>query len=107
MLYLDGTHAALTLQDDAFANHTYLWNPSSPTLGPELPTPLDSLGTDGKGNLVGLQRTTANNDAGVAVVRVPFGDGGVDAAAIETLGTNPFTHNDTGFLNGVDLWPHP
>ena len=106
MAYVDGARAALTIQDDAYANHTFLWNPSSTALGSELPYALDALGTDGKGNLVGAHSTLTNNDAGIDIVSLPFADGGVDAASIQTLGSNPFTQNE-GFLNGADLWPHP
>ena len=43
----------------------------------------------------------------VLSVRYASGDGGtLDAAAVQTLGTEPFTEN-SGFIGGAEVWPRP
>lgn len=103
---LDGNRAALTF---FFPNQTFFWDPSSPVLGPEVPGSLDYAAFDSKGNLVGGRRTSVDGGAVVEVLSVPYasGDGGtLDAAAVQTLGTNPFTKN-SGYLGGAEVWPRP
>lgn len=103
---LDGNRAALTF---FFPNQAFFWDPSSSTLGPEIPGSLDYGAFDSKGNLVGGRRSTVDGGALVEVLSVPYtsGDGGtLDAAAVQTLGTNPFTVN-AGFIGGAEVWPRP
>ncbi len=103
---LDGNRAALTF---FFPNQAFFWDPSSPNLGPEIPGSLDYGAFDSKGNLVGGRRTSIDGGAMVEVLSVPYasGDGGtLDAATVQTLGTNPFTAN-SGFIGGAEVWPRP
>lgn len=106
MAFIDGTHAAL-----GFFGAAYFWNPSVNALGPEIPGGMPFLAADGKGNVVGM-REVPRGDAGkgIEVVRVPvpasISDAGVDAAAVEKIGQDPFTING-GFPSGVEVWPHP
>jgi len=100
MVFVDGSRAAV-----AFFGPAYFWNPATPTLGPAIPGGLDYLAHDGKGSLVGARATTVDGGRGIELVQVPFGDGGADAAATK-LGENPFTDN-SGFMSGVEVWPHP
>ncbi|MDB5214261.1 MAG: hypothetical protein JWO86_2188 [Myxococcaceae bacterium] len=103
---LDGNRAALTL---FFPNQAFFWDPSTTTLGPEIPGALDYGAFDSKGNFVGGRRATVDGGAVIEVRSVPFtsGDGGiVDAGAVQTLGTNPFTKN-SGFIGGAEVWPRP
>ena len=103
---LDGNRAALTF---FFPNQAFFWDPASPVLGPEIPGSLDYGAFDSKGNLVGGRRSTVDGGALVEVLSVPYtsGDGGtLDAAVVQTLGTNPFTAN-SGFIGGAEVWPRP
>jgi hypothetical protein len=103
---LDGNRAALTF---FFPNQAFFWDPSAPVLGPEIPGALDYGAFAKNGNLVGGRRTTVDGGAVIEVRSVPYtsGDGGaVDASAVQTLGTNPFTKN-SGFVGGAEVWPRP
>ena len=101
MTFINGTRAAIS-----FFGQAFLWNPSQPTLGAEIPGGLDFAAADGKGNLIGVRATFVDGGPGpIEVVSVPFGDGGVvDASSIVKLGQNPFTNN-AGFVSGAELWP--
>lgn len=105
MAFVDGTHAAI-----GFFGQAFFWDPTQPALGPEIPGGLPFLAGDGKGNIVGM-RQVSRGDAGkgIEVVRVPFpaagSDAGIDAAAVEKLGDDPFTNNG-GFPGGIEAWPH-
>lgn len=106
LVLMDGNRAALSF---FFPNQTFFWNPSSKTLGPEVPTSFDFASHDGKGNLVGGRRISVDGGAAVEVLSVPYasGDGGtLDAAVVQKLGENPFTNN-SGFLGGAEVWPRP
>ncbi len=103
MIFVDGTRAEVS-----FFGQSFFWNPSATTLGGAIPGGLDYAAHDGKGNLVGA-RATYLGDGGagpIEIVSVPFTDGGVDASSVKKLGENPFTNN-TGFLSGAEMWPHP
>jgi hypothetical protein len=103
MIFVDQTRAAVQFYGQAF-----LWNPSSTTLGPEIPGGLDFGAYDGKGSLFGARGTFDGGvSTGVEIVSVPLGDGGaMDASAITRIGANPFTNNG-GFMSGAELWPRP
>ena len=106
MVLMDGNRAALTF---FFPNQTFFWNPAATTLGPEVPGSFDFASHDGKGNLVGARRTAVDAGGLVEILSAPYtaGDGGtIDAAAVQTLGSNPFTNNN-GFLGGIEVWPRP
>jgi hypothetical protein len=102
--FQDGTRAAI-----GFYGQAFLWNPQETTLGPEIPGGLDALSTDGNGNVVGA-RVSYLGDGGrgpIEVVSVPFTDAGtLDAASITTLAKDPFSDN-SGFVGGAEVWPHP
>ena len=103
---LDGNRAALTF---FFPNQAFFWDPSAPVLGPEIPGSLDYGAFAKNGDLVGGRRATIDGGAVIQVRSVPYtsGDGGsLDAAAVQTLGTNPFTSN-SGFVGGAEVWPRP
>jgi hypothetical protein len=93
--YVDSQHVILLL-DTAYA-----WDPSSTTLGPAIPNAPDVFDVDPQGNLVGVTQDYAADGgaAGVRVVSVSSGDGGVT-----TLGQNPFSLTN-GYFGGAQLWP--
>lgn len=103
-VYADGTRAAVSFWGQAF-----FWNPQRTTLGAEIPGGVDSLTTDGKGNVLGA-RVSYLADGGrgpIEIVSVPFTDAGaIDGGAITKLGENPFTDNG-GFIGGAEIWPRP
>lgn len=103
--FVDGKHAALTF---FFPNQAFFWDPSQTTLGAEIPGALDYVTHDGKGNIVGGRRSTVDGGAVIDILSAPLptGDAGIDAAAVQTLGQNPFTANG-GFLGGAEVWPRP
>src|SRR3990172_5778908 len=101
MVLLDGSRAALSF---FFPNQTFFWNPSTTSLGAEIPGALDFVTHDGKGNVVGARRVD-DGDGGVKVeiLSVPYSAsdaGSIDAAAVQKLGENPFTSN-VGYLSGA------
>lgn len=100
--YLDGTHAAV-----GFFGKAYFWDPSKTTLGAEIPGGLQYFAFDKDKNLIGLRQVSAS-DGGrpYEIASVPFSASSVDAGAIEVLGEQPFTDN-SGFVSGVEVWPHP
>jgi hypothetical protein len=103
MIFVDQTRAVVQFYGQAF-----LWNPSETALGPEIPGGLDFGTYDGKGNVLGTRGAFDGGvPSGVEIVSLPLGDGGaLDAAAIQSIGLNPFTNNG-GFTSGAELWPHP
>ncbi|MBS2012103.1 MAG: hypothetical protein JST00_04415 [Deltaproteobacteria bacterium] len=105
MAFADGTHAAI-----AFFGQAFFWDPTQPKLGPEIPGGLPFLTADGKGNVVGMRQVPRGDGGkGIDVLRVPFpptgSDAGIDAAAVEKIGEDPFTNNG-GFPGGIEAWPH-
>jgi hypothetical protein len=95
-------HRAI-VQFDFTGFETFLWDPAVATLGPAIPNAPDSFVYDGMGSLLGLV-TNYGADGGVSgidVVSVRIADG-----RKTVLGSNPFTLT-SGFVGGVDLWPHP
>jgi hypothetical protein len=83
----------------------YRWDPSSSALGELLTDSPDSYAFtyDGDGGLLGT-RTAYLADGGseLSIVRRPLaGDAGAS-----TVSANPFT-DPTGFVGGVEVWPHP
>lgn len=105
-VYMDANRAAVTF---FFPNQAFFWDPSQTTLGPEIPGSLDYAAHDGKGNLVGGRRSMVDGGAVVDLLSVPFSAtdaGSVDAAAVQVLGTSPFTNNG-GYLGGAEVWPRP
>jgi len=103
MVFIDGKRAAV-----AFFGQAYFWDPGQTALGPEIPGGLEFFSHDGRGSVVGT-RSTYLGDGGkgpLELVSVPFSDAGVDASSVVKLGENPFTDN-TGFVSGVEVWPHP
>jgi hypothetical protein len=97
-LFVDGARAAV-----AFFGPAFFWNPSEPTLGPEIPGGFELMAYDGRGNIVGTSTSHfADGGNSIEVRRVPFADGG----APETLGADLFS-DGTGFVSGAELWPRP
>lgn len=96
--YVDANHAAL-----AFFGQAFFWDPTKPTLGPEISGGMDLFSSDGKGRLVGSRSTyLADGGAGpLQVVSMPLADAGPTV-----LLENPFTKN-TGFVTSAEVWPKP
>jgi hypothetical protein len=87
-----------------FANSVLHWDPTKTTLDPALPYAPGSYAFvyDGQGSLLGT-RTNVLADGGfgsLEVIATQISDGGT-----RVLATNPFTDN-TGFVQGAELWPH-
>jgi hypothetical protein len=97
IFYMDPHHVILQLDT------AYMWDPTTTTLGPEIPNAPDSFSLDGQGNLLGVKQNYSpdGGPAGISVLSVSSGDGGVTI-----LGQNPFSLTN-GFIGGAQVWPAP
>jgi len=99
-VFIDPRRAIVQLDYTGF--ETFVWDPSSPALGPAIPNAPDAFVYDGAGNILGV--TSIYGDGGVVT--------GIDVTSVRIadgkstkLASNPFTLSG-GFVGGVDLWPH-
>jgi hypothetical protein len=95
-----GPHDAIV----GFGTDALHWDPTQTTLGTAVPNAPDSYAFvyDGQGNLLGTRTNfLADGGSSVDIVKTQISDGGTSV-----LTTNPWTDN-TGFVGGVELWPHP
>ncbi len=101
--YVDATHAFVQFSAPDFSStSTYLWDPTQTTIGATVMNAPDSWVYDGAGNLLGITTVYATDGGSeIDVVSVRVSDG-----TVTTLGVNPFTLS-SGYLGGVDIWPHP
>jgi hypothetical protein len=97
IFYMDPHHVILQLDT------AYMWDPTTTTLGAAIPNAPDSFSLDGQGNLLGVTQNYSadGGSAGISVVSVSSGDGGVTM-----LGQNPFSLTN-GFIGGTQVWPAP
>jgi hypothetical protein len=100
-VFIDPRRAIVQLDYTGF--ETFVWDPSSPSLGPTIPNSPDAFVYDGAGNILGL--TSIYGDGGVVT--------GIDVTSVRIadgkktkIASNPFMLTG-GFVGGVDLWPHP
>jgi hypothetical protein len=86
-----------------YANDVLRWDPTKTTLDTAVPNAPDSFAFihDGQGNLLGTRTNYLDGGSSIDVVKTQAADGGT-----RVLATNPFT-DTTGFVGGVELWPHP
>jgi hypothetical protein len=98
LFYIDPHHAIVQLDT------AYTWDPTTSTLGPAIPNAPEAFDIDGQGNLVGVTENylTDGGFGGFSVISVNPSDGGVT-----TLGQNPFSLGNSGFIGGAQLWPRP
>lgn len=104
-VFVDGKRAAL-----GFYGPTYLWDPSTSALGPQVPGNFDVVTHDGKGNLVAVSavRDLDYNQTGVDIYSVPFASvAAIDEASIVKLGSDPFTDNAGTAPVFAEVWPRP
>jgi hypothetical protein len=101
--YVDATHAFVQFSAPDFSStSTYAWDPTQTTIGATVMNAPDSWVYDGAGNLLGVTTVYATDGGSeLDVVSVRASDG-----TLTTLGVNPFTLT-SGYLGGVDIWPHP
>jgi hypothetical protein len=108
MYYIDQHAVILQLYATPTTATSYMWDPSSTTLGAVIPNAPDTYSIDGTGNLVGL---TASDAGAWSVVSVNPTDGGSTP-----YGPVSFTPPDagdaaamwaSGFVSGAQLWPAP
>ncbi len=107
-IFANATRAAIVV---TYPNvQTFFWDPSSSSLGRELPIAFGAATYDGKGNVVGLLNTPAvdGGAAAVSVVSVPLtADAGADTSSVTKLADTPFsTPPGVGFFGGAEIWPH-
>jgi hypothetical protein len=98
LIFIDANRAIVQLDT------AYVWDPTSPTLGPAVPNAPDSFAYDGVANLLGIKgRYDADSGAfaGYDVISVRLADG-----RVTKLGADPFSLSG-GFPSGVQLWPAP
>lgn len=105
LTYVDETHAVV-----GFYGQTFLWDPTTTSLGAEIPGGLGLFAYAGSGRLVGARATYPDDGGapGIELVSVAFTDATTPIAegAVEVLATNPFTDN-TAYLGGLEVWPKP
>jgi hypothetical protein len=98
LVFIDANRAIVQLDT------AYVWDPTTPTLGPAIPNAPDSFAYDGVANLLGIKaRYDADSGAvaGYDVISVRMADG-----RVTKLGADPFSLSG-GFPSGVQLWPAP
>ncbi len=97
LVYIDANRAIVQLDT------SYVWDPTTPALGPAIPNAPDAYAWDGVANLLGITGRYASDGgfSGYDIVSVRVADG-----AVTELGTNPFSLA-SGFPAGVLLWPAP
>ena len=98
--YVDPTHAVIGF---GFGQEVHAWDPTKTTVGAPIPNAPDanSFVADGLGNILGVRTTPIDGGKTLDIVSVRIENG-----QSTTLAKNPFTDN-TGFIGGVQLWPHP
>lgn len=105
LAYIDETHAVV-----GFYGQTFLWDPTTTSLGAEIPGGLGFFASAGSGRIVGTRSTYPDDGGapGIELVSVTFTDATTPIAegAVEVLATNPFTDN-TAFVGGLQVWPTP
>jgi hypothetical protein len=101
--YVDAHRAIVQYSAPDFSStSTYVWDPTQPTLSGAIANAPDSWVFDGQDALLGLTTSfLADGGSRFDVVSVRIADG-----RLTTLGSNPFSLA-SGFISGVDLWPHP
>lgn len=105
LAYIDETHAVV-----GFYGQTFLWDPTTTSLGAEIPGGLDVFAPAGNGRVVGTRATFPDDGGapGIDLVSVAFTDATtpIEPSAVEVLATNPFTDN-TAYVGGLEVWPRP
>jgi hypothetical protein len=107
LFYADQHHVIVQLDT------AYMWDPTTPTLGPAIPNAPQAFGLDGQGNLVGISQLFAadGGPGGWSITSVTPADGGVTVIGSQ----DPFYVDGgdagdlfaSGFVNGAQLWPAP
>jgi hypothetical protein len=96
--YIDETHAAI-----AFFGQGFYWNPTTTTLGAEIPGGVDFLTSDKK-KLFGARSSFVDGGPGpVDVISSDLTDGGIGSPSV--ILSDPFTKR--GFMSSSSVWPKP
>ena len=98
--YIDSTHAVLGFIYPTPG--TYLWDPTSATIGAALPNAPSPFAYDGNGNLVGA--SVVYGDSGTATTNIV--SMALATGDVTTLQTNVIDIG-MGYVGSVGVWPHP
>ena len=96
--YIDETHAAI-----AFFGQGYYWNPTTTTLGAEIPGGVDFLAS-AKTKLFGARSSMVDGGPGpVDIISSDLADGGIASPTL--IMSDPFTKR--GYMSSSSVWPKP
>jgi hypothetical protein len=96
--YIDETHAAI-----AFFGQGFYWNPTTTTLGAEIPGGVDFL-AGAKTKLFGARSTFVDGGPGpVDIISSDLEDGGIGSPSV--ILSDPFTKR--GYMSSSSVWPKP
>lgn len=96
--YIDETHAAI-----AFFGQGFYWNPTTTTLGAEIPGGVDFL-AGAKTKLFGARSSMVDGGPGpVDIISSDLADGGIASPTL--IMSDPFTKR--GYMSSSSVWPKP